>query len=166
VRRLRERGYGALSIEQVAADAGVAKATIYRRYRNKADLTTAALASVSAKRMAAPFPDDTREALVDHLERIEAGMTEVGFGVIGAMIEERDQELLELHRERAIRPGRERGTAILRRAQERGELRPDADPDTVMEMLVGSLFARRMAGSRAPGWPEVAVDALLKGLAL
>jgi AcrR family transcriptional regulator len=162
--QLRERGYRDLSIEHVAAAAGVAKATVYRRYRNKADLATAALARVSAEKLSGPFPDGTREALVDHLQRFESGVARVGLGVLASFLDERDPELLELHRERTIRRGQERGRAILMRAQQRGEIRPDADLDSSLQMLFGSLFARRLAGADGPGWPHNAVDTLLGGL--
>ena len=165
VRQLRERGYSDLSVEQVAADAEVGKSTVYRRYRNKADLATAALASVSARELSRPLPEDTRAALVEHLKRVERAMAKVGLGVMAAMLDERDPELLALHRERTISLGRARSRAILRRAQERGEIRDDIDPEIVMEMLVGSLLARRITGNRARGWPGTAVDALLRGLA-
>src|SRR5881398_2215294 len=75
---LRDRGYRELSIEQVACAAGVGKATVYRRYRNKADLASAALAVVSAAHFADPLPEDTREALVEHLHRFESGIATVG----------------------------------------------------------------------------------------
>ena len=42
-RQLVDVGYGALSIEAVAAEAGVAKTTIYRRHPSKAELVVAAL---------------------------------------------------------------------------------------------------------------------------
>jgi AcrR family transcriptional regulator len=165
VRQLRERGYSELSLEQVAVEAGVGKATLYRRYRNKADLATTALASVSAAELAKPLPEDTRAALVTQLKRIESAMSSVGFGVIATMLDERDPELLALHRERTIRRGRERNRWILQRAQERGEIRGDADLETAIEMLVGSMFARRLSGNKKGRWPEAAVDALLQGLA-
>ena len=165
LRHLRERGYRELSMEQVAADAGVSKATVYRRYRNKADLATAALATVSHAKYSGPIPDDTREALVEHLQRFETGIATVGLGAIASLLEERDPELLALHRERTISRGRERSRVIIRRAQERGEIRADADPEVAMEMLIGSLFARRLSGNEQPGWAESAVDTLLRGLA-
>jgi AcrR family transcriptional regulator len=162
---LRRRGYHDLSMEQVACAAGVGKATIYRRYHNKADLATAALASVSSEKFATPLPDDTRAALVEHLRRFESGVATVGMGALGSLLDERDPEALELHRERTIRRGEERSRAILRRAQERGEIRADADVDIAMEMLVGSFFARRLNGRDAPDWAAAAVDTLLAGLA-
>jgi AcrR family transcriptional regulator len=165
VDQLREHGYADLSIEQVAAAAGVGKATVYRRYRNKADLATAALASVSRIAFAGPLPGATAAALSEQLKRIEQALTTVGMGVIAAMLDERDPELLALHRERTIAAGRERIRSILRRGVERGELRADFDADVAVEMLVGSLLARRLTGSPAPGRPDRAVDALLRGLA-
>jgi AcrR family transcriptional regulator len=162
---LRDRGYRELSIEQVACAAGVAKATVYRRYRNKADLASAAIAVVSAARFAEPLPDDTRAALVAHLRNFESGIATVGMGALGSLLDERDPEALELHRERTIRRGHARSRAILERAQERGEIRADADLAIAMEMLFGSYFARRLNGREAPDWAEAAVDTLLRGLA-
>jgi AcrR family transcriptional regulator len=162
---LRERGYRDLSMEQVACDAGVAKTTVYRRYRNKADLASAALALVSSAAFSDPLPDGTREALVEHLHRFERGIATVGLGALGSLLDERDSEALELHRERTIRRGQARSRAVLQRAQERGEIRADADLEIAIEMLFGSYFARRLAGREAPGWAEAAVDALLRGLA-
>jgi AcrR family transcriptional regulator len=162
---LGERGYRELSIEQVACAAGVAKATVYRRYRNKADLASAAIAMVSAARFAEPLPDDTGAALVAHLRGFERGVATVGMGALGSLLDERDPEVLELHRERTIRRGQERGRAILARAQARGEIRADADLEVALEMLIGSYFARRLGGRDAPAWAEAAVDTLLRGLA-
>src|SRR4051794_24200874 len=94
---LRERGYRELSIERVACAAGVSKATVYRRYRNKADLASAALAEVSSKRFDEPLPGDTRAALVAHLRGFEKGIATVGIGALGSLLDERDPEALELH---------------------------------------------------------------------
>lgn len=168
LRHLRARGYGELSIERVAAESGVGKATVYRRYRNKADLASSALASITSDQFdRAPVPEGTRDALIDHLRRFERGTGEIGLDVIASLLGERsDPELLELHRERVVRRGRARAHGILRRAQERGEVRADLNLDAAMEMLVGSLFARRLAGDDGTPWPEVVVDTLLGGLAV
>lgn len=163
--QLREHGYRELSIEQVAADAGVSKATVYRRYRDKADLASAALAVVSAEKLGPPLPDDTREALVELLHRFEGGVARVGLGVLASFLEERDPKVLELHRERTVRRGLARGRDVLRRGQERGEIRADADLDAATQMLFGAVFAHRLAGDRSPRWRETVVDALLHGLA-
>ena len=47
LRQLAEHGYARISMESIASEAGVARATVYRRYRDKADLITAAIAANS-----------------------------------------------------------------------------------------------------------------------
>lgn len=167
LRQLRARGFAELSIEGVAAEAGIGKATVYRRYRNKADLASAAFASIASQQFDAAQPEGTRDALIDHMRRFERGTGEVGLDVIASLLGERsDPELLELHRERVVRRGRARAQAILRRGQERGELRADLDLDAAVEMLYGSLFARRLAGGTESDWPDAVVDTLFAGLAV
>src|SRR5215213_7134596 len=119
---LRASGYRDLSIEHVAADAGVSKATIYRRYRDKADLASAALAVVSAARLRPPLPDDTRAALIELLARFESGVARVGLGVLASFLDERDPTVLELHRERTIERGLERARWVLERGRQHGEI--------------------------------------------
>ncbi len=43
IKLLRAHGYAGMSVEAVAAEAGVGKATIYRRHRNKGELVIASL---------------------------------------------------------------------------------------------------------------------------
>jgi hypothetical protein len=70
-----------------------------------------------------------------------------------------------LQRQRVIEPRARHSRELLRGAQRRGELRADADLDAAMELLIGSLFTRALAGDRSPHpWPERAVDTLLAGL--
>ena len=143
------------------------KATLYRRYRNKADLATAALVSIAEPEFAAPLPGETREALVDHLARFERSVGRGGLDVLGALLDQHsDPELLELHRQRVISRGKARMLAILERARDRGEIRDDTDFDAAIEMLIGSYFARRLAGGPRKRWAETVVDTLLRGISL
>ena len=166
LRLLRGRGYRLLSVEGVAAEARVAKTTIYRRYRNKADLATAALATMVPVDQLARPSDDPRRDLVAHLEEFETALEDVGIDVVGSLLADAGEaEFLELHRRRIIRPRQQRSQQLLRRAQELGLIRPDADLDLVMEMLIGSFFARHLAGRKRPRrWAETAVATLWKGL--
>ena len=43
LRQLAEHGYARMSVDQVAAASGISKPAIYRRWKGKADLATAAL---------------------------------------------------------------------------------------------------------------------------
>lgn len=163
---LRDHGYSALSMEGVATDAGVAKTTVYRRFRNRADLATAALA-VHAGAVPGPDPEvSTREAVLDFLTSFATKFELVGLDVLGSMLAERDPELLDLHRQRVVIPRAAMAADLLRRGQERGEVCADADPELVLEMLVGSFFSRHIIGREMePGeWAEQVVATVWRGL--
>jgi AcrR family transcriptional regulator len=170
MRLLAEQGYDAMSVEAVAAAAGVGKTTIYRRYPNKRDLVIAALSATAAS---LPDPTDsgsTRDDLLaliaDTLEVMRR--TGVGFSMAGTLlVKERDEPmLLALFRERVIRPRFELGVRILRRGVERGELRPDIEPEVVLPILIGSTFARHLTGfPEDTTWLTSMVDTVWKGIA-
>jgi AcrR family transcriptional regulator len=166
LRLLKHGGYRHLSVEAVAAGAGVAKTTIYRRYRNKADLATAALAAMIPVDELLPASDDPQRDLVDFLNNFERVHEDVGLDVIASLLGDgEDSEFTELHRQRIIHPRQRRSRQLLRRAQELGLIRPDADLDLVMEMLIGSFIARHLAGRKRPSrWAETAVATVWKGL--
>lgn len=148
LRQLATKGFARMSIEAVAAEAGVGRPAVYRRWPGKAELATAALAHLGARR-----PDrltgDTRRDLAYHLARIRSTYEELrGMTMVGALLveEERHPELLELFRERVIRPRRAVLREILIAGQARGEVRADLDLDAAVTMLVGSFYARYLAG--------------------
>ncbi len=65
-----EEGYAGISIEGVAARAGVAKATIYRRYPNKAQLVVAAVHTCAGTTDHLPDTGDVRADLTSMLARL------------------------------------------------------------------------------------------------
>ena len=145
-RQLVQVGYAGLSIESVAADAGVAKTTIYRRYPTKRDLVIAAL------RESTPFPMPAldlpaREALEAFVRGAIAMLIESGaFRVLGSLLveDQRHPGLLDVFRERVLFPRRAMVEAIIQRGIERGELRADVDPLIVIEMIAGAVFAHHV----------------------
>src|ERR671935_2485662 len=62
---LAELGVGGLTVEGVAARAGVAKTTIYRRWRSKEDLALAVLIDMAERMMPVPDRGDTFGELVE-----------------------------------------------------------------------------------------------------
>ena len=140
--QLVEVGYGALSIEAVAAQAGVAKTTIYRRYATKSDLAVAAL------RVEVPFvpPSEglgAREALDAFVHQAIRMLVESGaIRILGSLLveEAREPGLLNVFRSRVLEPRRQIVEGMLRRGVERGEVRPDMDPLIVTEMIAGAIF--------------------------
>lgn len=159
--QLVEVGYGNLSVEAVAAAAGVAKTTIYRRYPTKRDLVIAAL------QVEIPFPSpppdaDTRSALRSVVEVIIHAIVDSGaIRILGSLLVEdpREPDLLATFRRRLLEPRRALVIELLRRGIERGEVRPDADPLIVTEMMAGAIFGHHaILGERTT---EAWVDGLM-----
>jgi AcrR family transcriptional regulator len=164
---LGERGYARMSVDAVAARAGVSKPTIYLRHPTKADLATAAIASMRIRPRPAPT-DDVRADLVAHLRLLRAGLERPnGMTMFGTVLaEERETpELLALFRERLVAPRRRELRAVLDAARDRGDLRRDANVEVAISALVGAFFARYLAGDSLGGrFITTLVDTLLDGL--
>jgi AcrR family transcriptional regulator len=164
---LGERGYARMSVDAVATRAGVSKPTIYLRHPTKADLATAAIASMRARPRPAPT-DDVRADLIAHLRLLRAGLERPnGMTMFGTVLaEERETpELLALYRERLVAPRRRELRAVLGAARDRGEIRRDANLDVAVAALVGAFFARYLAGDSLGGrFVAQVVDTVLDGL--
>ncbi|MBG0829283.1 TetR/AcrR family transcriptional regulator [Planomonospora sp. ID67723] len=161
-----------LSIEAVAARAGVGKTTIYRRWSSKEDLVVDALAVLKS-----PLPPlagrSVREDLITCLEimRREASDTRSRCVMNIAMNEaERHPRLVERILRATVRPRQEAMRALLQRGVETGELRADLDLPIAMAMVVGTvMWYVKTAGSGEAGadsetLTERLVDHILAGL--
>jgi AcrR family transcriptional regulator len=161
-RELVEVGYASLSVEAVAAAAGVAKTTLYRRYPTKRDLVIAALESGTA--FVAPLDAaDTRAALAAFVRQAIAAMVDSGaIRILGSLLveERREPELLDVFRKRLLEPRRALVVAMIQRGVERGELRRDVDPLIVTEMIAGAIFGHHaILGQTADdAWIETLVQ--------
>ncbi len=162
-------GYASMSIEEVAAEAGVSRPTIYLRYPGKAELATAALVSYR-DRGRPEETGDTRDDLVARLRHFRLGIERpFGMAMIGSVLAEEHAtpELLSLFRKRVVEPRRDEVREVLEHARERGELREEAEVEAAVNMLIGSYYAQYLAGDPFPdSWPEAVVDTVLDGLAL
>lgn len=165
---MAEQGYARMSIEAVAAAAGVSRPTVYLRYPSKEELAVAAL-GVFRERDRPRATGDTRTDLIAQLRHFRRGVERPnGMAMVGTVLAEEPHtpQLLERFRAGVVRPRREELRAVLQDARDRGELRADADLDGAVSMLIGSLYASRLAGRRPPrSWPAAEVDAVLRGLA-
>lgn len=160
-------GYARMSVDAVAAEAGVSKPTVYLRYPNKAALATAALAHLR-ERSATRQTGETEADLVAQLRHFRAGIERpFGMSMLGTVLAEEHHtpELLARFREHVVQPRRQMLRSALEQAQERGELLADADLETAVNMLIGSYYAYYLAGTPVAGdWPERAVQLILHGL--
>lgn len=147
---LGEVGFSGLTIDGIAARAGVGKATIYRHWSSKAEVAVEAF-----KAFVPPLDDpDTGSFAADVravLSQIVDGLSKSPLAaILPSLVEaaERDPELERLFKEfgttrRAVLRG------VFARAAGRGELRDGLDFDVAIDVLVGPILTRRLV-TRAP----------------
>jgi AcrR family transcriptional regulator len=167
---LLARGLGAVSMDTVADQAGVSKATIYRWWPTKETLALDALFEQWNSVRATTA--DTGPLRADLLSLIRPWVRLVSqqpyARVIAALINAAatDPDFAQLYRERVVQPRRDQARAIFARAIERGEIPAEANIDVAMDLLYGPLYHRLLHG-HAPLTEHVAeqvIDMLLTGL--
>jgi AcrR family transcriptional regulator len=143
---LMAEGVGAdtLSIEAVAARAGVGKATIYRRWPNKEALIVDAVTSLKG-----PLPpvrgESVRDDLVALMSRMGQNTGRKSATIMSCL-------LPELHRSKimsgcyqsVIEPRRAVMRQVIQRGVETGELRPDLDVELALALLSGPVLVQQV----------------------
>ena len=167
---IAERGVHELRTEDVAARARVGKGAIYRRYRSKEELVTAAVASVVSEEIAVPDTGSTRDDLLELMREAVALYGDGPSGrlvakVVGAMVEK--PELAKTLREGFLAGRRAALGAVLRRGVDRGDLRADLDLELALDVLGGPLFYRVLVtgGPVDEHLAEGVTDLILRGFA-
>lgn len=150
-RHLAAHGYDAMSVAAVAEEAGTTRQALYRRWPSKADLATAAIASLS-QADDRPDTDDPFADLVVELTAYQRGVSRPnGISMVGSMLQDAtDPDLKALYRERIVAPRRARLRSIVQRGVDAGLLAPDADVDYAVAACTGTLYAMELAGLRIP----------------
>jgi AcrR family transcriptional regulator len=169
IEALGENGIDGVRCEDVAARAGVGKATLYRRWAGKEDLLIAAFAAMKHP-LPAPRGESAREDLIALLTAIAADADDPRFVQQYALLHgagERYPRLVARYKEQIIEPRRELVREVLRRGVQTGEFRSDINVEVAMLLLTGAVLARgkHEPAPAAPGFVESAVDQLLRGLA-
>jgi TetR/AcrR family transcriptional regulator of autoinduction and epiphytic fitness len=161
---LGEVGYGALTIEAVAARAGVGKSTIYRHWPGKLELVEDAFRTLKAP-VAVPDQGSLRERVVAVIEQVACLVAESTYSTcMPALIDaaERDPKVRDFH-SRFSAERRAALVGLLRDAVQTGELPATTDPELLADALVGPILLRRLMLAQPVG-PEIApalVDQLL-----
>ena len=149
---LAEDGFGGLSIEAVAARAGVGKTTVYRRWPSKIPLVVDALTHMkNPSTVVIPDSMSTRDALVRVMSEVVRAheivpTTQILAGLVDAM--SRDTELAGAVRERLVANRRHVVFDIIERGIERGEIRPDVDVEVIADLLGGPIVMRTLLTGR------------------
>jgi AcrR family transcriptional regulator len=163
-----EFGPEGLCIEQVAAKAGVGKATIYRRWPGKEDLLLDAIAAFQAP-LPEPAGQSVREDLVTLLGAVSEAYADPRRAREFALLlgeGAKYPRLMARYVETVLEPRREVIRSVLRRGVATGELRASVDIEAALFMLTGAVLARgkHEPGSMPPGYVQRVVDELLLGL--
>ena len=167
-RLLEQRGLSGLTVEGIAALAGVGKPTIYRHWPN------AQAVAMDAFLESAEADEDTaaRGSALPALRRQLAGIAVAFTSPAGrstaAMIAaaQNDSELAKVFRNRFIMRSRETGRALLQGAIAEGELRADINLEVALDVIYAPLFFRLLIGhgplDRA--FTDALLDLALEGL--
>ena len=147
---LAESGHEKLTMDRVAARAGVGKAALYRRWRSKEQMIAELVAAMGDDEDA-PAPD--LGSLRDDLyacfaEAVTLGRDPVLRQVMTYVIAmaRSSPELIQLMR-RVPGPGRDSARVILQRAIDRGELDPDTDLKTAIDIITGVVWRQVLIAS-------------------
>ena len=142
---LAANGVQGLTVEGVASRAGVAKTTIYRRYRSKDELALAVLIDMVEHVAAVPDVDDTRQELTAFVDRAVKilGKTLMGRVMQGLVSDlATDPALAQAFRDRIVAARVTEVKRLVDRGIARGELRPDTDYELANELLFGPVYYR------------------------
>lgn len=161
---VRRGGPSAVTVETVAAESGLAKTTIYRRYPNRSQL----LASVLGHAVGRPGPvpeGPVRDKVRFALDRAWRQMSDIlGPGGLAAILQDADPEFTELFRD-TLRPYEEDLVARIREDAEAGLLRPDVDADGVVSLFVGAYLGELVRRGRVDDdWLDRSLDLIWAAL--
>lgn len=169
---LAEGGPPAVTMEAVAALAGVGKPTLYRYFANRHELAMAALIETVPSESGRPPARAGAASPVARLRTALAALARLfatpnGRNVASLMAAaDRDSEVARAFRSHFIQARREEGAALLAAAAASGEIAADTDIETALDMIYGSVFYRLMMGHRPldAAFTERVVDLALAAL--
>ena len=140
----QDGGFAELSIEAIAADAGVGKTTVYRWWPTKAALVADAFSASADNELRFPDTGNVRSDMSLQMRRLIRIFRSDRGKIVAALLAggQSDEELIEAFRERFLWPRRRQAYQTLQRGIDRGELPPDSDLDLVLDSLYGPIYMR------------------------
>ena len=161
-----ERPFSDLRMEHIAARAGVGKSTIYRRWPSKEALAAALLDDLAGPVLVIPDMGDTRAELLAAVSGGQRAVTDTPLGpVLAALFSQiaTNPDIRNPFRAGLVEGRRGHFASAVRRGIARGDLRPDTDPDTAMELLTGPTYYRLLFGGALDvPFAEGGVDTFLR----
>jgi AcrR family transcriptional regulator len=141
---LVESGYAGLSVDRVAARAGVHKATIYRRWPAREDLVADALLAQTGRTVPMPDTGSVRDDLRLLSYAVIANITSPqGEGLLRTLVSDAARVPAVAGAARTFWAERfAMAGELVKRGIERGELPAGTDPDFLIESLIAPLYLR------------------------
>ena len=163
-------GMGAFTIEKVANRSGASKMTIYKWWPSKGALALDGYFHKVEPQLAFP---DTGDIAADLRAQLHAFLGVIRDGPAGRVIAEligqaqSDPELKAAYLQRYSSPRRALAVASMEKAKERGQLRADLDPETVVDQLWGACYHRLLLPDQplTDQFVDALVDNLFGGIA-
>jgi AcrR family transcriptional regulator len=140
-----ERGIDGANIEEIAAKAGVARTTLYRRWSSKEELIARAIAemrgepehrAIAARVPLKRFPGVLADALAETFTSRE--FQSVAARLIGSVPS--CPALMEMYWSNHLAPRRRLIAGLIERARSEGLIRQDADPELLMDLISGAVI--------------------------
>src|ERR1017187_8582683 len=164
----RQGGFADLSIEAIAADANVSKATVYRWWPTKAALVADAFSASAEQELQFPDTGSVRGDMSLQMRRVIRLFRSPRGKVVAALLAggQSDPELIEAFRERFLWPRRRQGYQALRRGIDRGELPEGSDLYLILDSLYGPIYMRFLIrhDTLDEGFADEICGLVLKGL--
>jgi AcrR family transcriptional regulator len=164
---LAERGYSGFSIDAIVRRTGVAKTTLYRHWPSRADLLVAVIKELEG---GGPLPStgSVRQELLEFFAgRVRIAQTQRWERSMPALVEAaaHDSELADIVAALTTQ-SLEQISTLMRRGQDRGELRGDFDVDLAASVLMGTFVFQRLLLNISPTSHQVStvVDMILHGV--
>ncbi|MGA8271189.1 MAG: TetR/AcrR family transcriptional regulator [Candidatus Sulfotelmatobacter sp.] len=141
---LGEKGFSELTIEAVAAHAGVGKATVYRWWPDKAALIADAFARSTKRKLNFPDTGSVRTDMSQQMRQLVKVFRGPRGRIVSAILAagQSDSNVISAFRERFMMPRRQEAYATLRRGISRGELRKNVNMDLLLDSLYGPIYMR------------------------
>lgn len=141
---MTDEGLPALTVDQIAAHAGVSKNTIYRWWPNKAAVLMDAFTAATSTKLEAPADGTAVQRFRAQVQRVAALMSEPAarrpfIALVAAS--QHDQDLAAALRDRFIADRRAAATALLAEVAEE-DPRAAFEPDIVIDLIYGALYYR------------------------
>jgi len=163
-------GYRSVTIDAVARASGVSKSTIYRHWPSRQTLVLDAFTSDTDESTEVADTGDAIADLRTYLLKLAfrlnvCGAAAIMTGLISDALD--DREFAEIFRTKVIEARRHAFLQILRRGQQRGQVRTDVDLGSVVDAIYGSIHHRLlMTGEPIDGsFASALTDFAQRGLA-